>query len=367
MFAIFRYVPLLLLLILPRLHAADLPVERLQLPAGFEIEIWVENIDNARQMAIGDGGTLFVGSRGAGKVYAVPKINGDQPKRVLTLATGLASPSGIAFRDGDLYVADVNRLYRYRDIESHLLDVPQPELVFEDIPSDRMHGWKNIAFGPDGLLYIPVGAPCNICEPGQPYASLHRLNLDTLELELVAEGIRNTVGFDWHTETGELWFTENGRDMLGDDIPPCEINVITQEGQHFGYPYLHGTSVPDPDFAIQKPDGLEISTPALDLGAHVAPLGLLFYRGDMFPASYQQKILVAEHGSWNRSDKIGYRIMVGDVVDHSVQNYRPFIQGWLQPGDITWGRPVAFEMLDDGSLLISDDYASVIYRVSYSQ
>ena len=347
------------------LRAADLPLDRLNLPPGFAIEVWVDNIENARQMARGDQGTLFVGSRGAGKVYMVPKIDSAGEKRVLTLMSGMRSPSGIAFHDGDLYVADVSDLWRFRDIENHLLDPPEPELVLDTLPTDRMHGWKNIDFGPDGGLYIPVGAPCNVCDPGLPYASIHRINLDSMNMQLVATGIRNTVGFDWHPQTGQLWFTENGRDMMGDDLPPCEINVVTQPNQHFGYPYLHASNVPDPEFATRKPADVEVTPPALELGAHVAPLGLHFYQGDMFPEQWQGSVFVAEHGSWNRSEKIGYRLMVGEVQDEKIVNYRPFVDGWLQPGDLTWGRPVAFEPLPDGSLLVSDDYAGVIYRISY--
>ncbi len=352
------------LLSLPSL-AADLPMQALRLPSGFQIEIWVDEIANARQMALGEKGTLFVGSRSAGKVYAVPNIEGQQDKRVLQIASGLRSPSGIAFKDGDLYVADIDKIYRYADIEDDMPNWPEPELFFDGLPSDTHHGWKNIAFGPDGDLYIPVGAPCNICDPGDPYAAIHRLDMQSLELTTIARGIRNTVGFDWHPQTGQLWFTDNGRDHMGDDLPPCEINVLTEEGQHFGYPYLHGSGVADPEYSLDQPAELQISLPARDLGAHVAPLGLFFYQGQMFPDQYRNRILVAEHGSWNRSDKIGYRIMIGQVEGSQVVDYRPFIDGWLLPGNLNWGRPVAFQALSDGSVLISDDYAGVVYRLSY--
>lgn len=346
--------------------AADLPMHGLRLPAGFQIEVWVDEIANARQMALGEKGTLFVGSRSAGKVYAVPNIEGQQDKRVLQIASGLRSPSGIAFKDGDLYVADIDKIYRYADIEDDMPNWPEPELFFDGLPSETHHGWKNIAFGPEGDLYIPIGAPCNICDPGEPYAAIHRLDMDSRELISIARGVRNTVGFDWHPQTDQLWFTDNGRDHMGDDLPPCEINVLTEEGQHFGYPYLHGSGVADPEYAADQPGDLQISLPARDLGAHVAPLGLHFYQGQMFPQEYRNRILVAEHGSWNRSDKIGYRIMIGQIEGEEVVDYRPFIDGWLLPGNLNWGRPVAFEGLADGSVLISDDYAGVIYRLSYT-
>lgn len=345
--------------------AQDLPMHALNLQPGFNIEIWVDGIDNARQMALGDKGTLFVGSRREGKVYAVPNVGGDQTKRVLIVASGLQQPSGVAYKDGDLYVADIDTIYRYPDIETDMPRWPEPEIFFDNLPSDTHHGWKNIAFGPDGNLYIPVGAPCNICDPGDPYAAIHRLDMETLELTNIARGVRNSVGFDWHPQTNQLWFTDNGRDHMGDDLPPCEINLITEEGQHFGYPYLHGTSVPDPEFAASKPADLEITLPSEDLGAHVAPLGLSFYSGDMFPEEYKNTFLVAEHGSWNRSNKIGYRLMIGRVESTEVVDYRPFIDGWLLPGEVNWGRPVAFQPLPDGSVLISDDYAGVVYRLTY--
>lgn len=345
--------------------AQDLPITNLRLQPGFEVEVWVDEIANARQMALGDADTLFVGSRAEGKVYAVPNVSGDQEKQVMVIASGLRSPSGIAYRDGDLYVADIDKLYRYEDIEADMPNWPEPILVTDELPSDAHHGWKNIAFGPDGYLYIPIGAPCNICEPGEPYAAIHRMDIETGQYEPVAQGIRNSVGFDWHPQTDQLWFTDNGRDLMGDDLPPCEINVITELGQHFGYPYLHGASVDDPVFARRKPDQLEITLPAGELPAHVAPLGMMFYQGEMFPESYQNTFFVAEHGSWNRSSKIGYRVMMGTVEGDQVKDYRPFIEGWLMPRDQVWGRPVAFQTLADGSVLVSDDYAGAIYRVSY--
>ncbi len=337
------------------------------MPDGFVVELWVDNIRNARQMALGDDGTLFVGSRNAGRVYAVPQINNPSGGgNLIVLGDDFVMPSGIAFHRGDLYVADINIIYRYPDIEASLPQVPRRQVVYEDLPTDRHHGWKHIEFGPDGRLYIPVGAPCNICEPELPYAAIHALNVETGERSLIARGVRNTVGFDWHPETGQLWFTENGRDWLGDDIPPCEINVVQVAGQHFGFPYVHGLAILDPEYGIQlNRQNIMHSGPALELDAHVAPLGAHFYRGNQFPASYRNQLLVAEHGSWNRTKKIGYRVMIGRIEGDRVLDYRPFLDGFLLPNGDVIGRPVDVIELTDGSILVSDDYAGVIYRVSY--
>lgn len=344
--------------------ASDLDLKRLTLDPGFRIEVWVEDIPNARQMALSQSDTLFVGSRSAGNVYAVSAISGMQHKLAEILVSGLKAPAGVAMQGGDLYVSDVNRILKFPDVDRSAGKLLM-EVVYDQLPDERMHGWKNIAFGPDGKLYIPVGAPCNVCNSALPFAALHCLDLELGVLELVAEGIRNTVGFDWHPETGELWFTDNGRDLMGDDMPPDEVNRVSAAGQHFGYPFVHGEDVRDTEFFEQAPVGRELTQPALEIQAHSAPLGIHFYRGDMFPESYQGAVLVAEHGSWNRSEKVGYQVSIGDVVDGRIENYRPFIRGWLQDENLSWGRPVAFLELNDGSLLISDDYAGVIYRVSY--
>lgn len=343
-------------------------VGHLTVPPGYQIDVLVNGVTNARQMAMGSE-TLFVGSHSEGVVYAVRDPFGEP--QVQVILKDLTMPSGIAWRDGDLYVAAVDKLYRLSNIEHYLQSgqpIPAPELIYDQLPKDTHHGWKNIAFGPDGLLYIPIGAPCNICEPGSPYASIRALNITTGELKLVAEGVRNSVGFDWHPATGQLWFSDNGRDWLGDELPPEEINVVSKAGQHFGYPYVHGSNIEDPEFFSRKPKGLEITPPRLAMTAHSAPLGLLFYTGQQFPQENgQQMLFLAQHGSWNRSDKVGYRVMeillgqAGQVID-----FRPFIDGWLaESGDVT-GRPVAFLQLADGSMLVSDDMAGVIYRVTYS-
>jgi glucose/arabinose dehydrogenase len=277
--------------------AAPLPIERIRLPAGFRIAVYAHPVPNARQMALGGRGTLFVGSRSAGRVYAVRDEDGDfTADRVTVIAEGLAMPSGIAFKDGDLYVAEIHRVLRFEGIEARL-HAPAFSVVTDALPRDRHHGWKFIAFGPDGKLYVPVGAPCNVCEPPQPiYAALTRMNPDGSGHEIFAAGIRNTVGFDWQPGTGTLWFTDNGRDHLGDDIPPDELNAAVRPGQHFGFPACHGRSVLDPVFG--RPGACDASTPpAVELGPHVAALGMRFYAGSQFPDAYHGRIFIAEHGS----------------------------------------------------------------------
>lgn len=342
---------------------AAVELDRLTIPEGYSISQYADGVENARQMALGDNGTLFVGSRRAGKVHAVVDSNSDYvADRVIVIDQGLNMPSGVAFHDGDLYVAAVGDLFRYDDIEAHLDNPPERVLVTDHFPDDEHHGWKYIEFGPDGKLYVPIGAPCNIClEPG--YARIVRINADGSNEEVVAEGVRNSVGFDFDPITGDLWFTDNGRDMLGDNLPPCELNHVTEPGQHFGYPFWHGGLVRDPEFGGQR-DYDEFVAPAQQLVAHTAPLGMMFYRGDLLPEDLKNDILVAEHGSWNRSHKSGYRIMRAHLDDQrKVIQYQPFITGWLQ-GEQSWGRPVDLLELPDGSILISDDQAGVIYRVS---
>ncbi len=275
-------------------------------------------------------------------------------------------PNGVAFKDGDLYVAEVNRILKYEDIESNLDAPGEPVVVNDSYPTERSHGWKYIAFGPDGKLYIPVGAPCNICESeDEIFASLTRMNADGSGVEVVQHGIRNTVGFAWHPDTKELWFTENGRDWMGDDEPACELNHAPKDGMHFGYPYCHQGNLADPKFG-KKRSCDEFTAPARNLGPHVAPLGMEFYNGDNFPASFQGDILIAEHGSWNRKKKSGYRVMRVRLKDGKAISYEPFATGWLDdPSQQIWGRPVDIEPLPDGSLLLSDDFADVIYRISY--
>ncbi|MET1259381.1 sorbosone dehydrogenase family protein [Flagellimonas sp. DF-77] len=347
-----------------------LPLERLNLPEGFTIELYAEGIDGARSMAMGDEGTLFVGTRNEKTVYAIQDQDGDfKADKVMVLDSTLEVPNGIAFRDGDLYVAEVGRLLRYDEIESHLEDFEViPEIVYDDYPTEFHHGWKYIAFGPDDKLYVPVGAPCNICDStvaDQRYATITRMDPDGNNREIYAHGVRNTVGFTWHPETKEMWFTDNGRDMMGDDVPPCELNRISRAGQHFGYPYCHGGTVADPEFNDRDCD--EFTAPVQAMGAHVAPLAVKFYRGDMFPESYRNYAFVAEHGSWNRSKKVGYRIALVELDGNESVGYTTFIDGWLDDeSQDQFGRPVDILFLEDGSMLISDDYGDAIYRVHYT-
>lgn len=342
-------------------------LDKISLPPGFKIEIYAANVPDARSLSLGENGTVFVGSRGAGEVYALVDADRDYTvDRVVAIDEGLNSPNGVAFRDGALYVAEIDRILRYDDIESRLDDPPAPVVVYDGYPTDRHHGWKFIAFGPDGLLYVPVGAPCNVCDSENPiYASITRIRPDGSGLEIIASGVRNTVGFHWHPTTGDLWFTDNGRDLLGDDRPPDELNHLTQVGQNFGFPFCHGNGILDPEFGRGRSCG-EFIAPAQALGPHVAALGMRFYTGSMFPEQYRNQIFIAEHGSWNRSVPIGYRITLVRLDGDTPTSYEVFAQGWLQ-GATAWGRPVDVLVMPDGSLLVSDDKAGAVYRISYEQ
>ena len=341
-------------------------LDNITMPEGFKIALYAE-VPNARSMALSPSGTLYVGNRGKDKVYAVRDTDGDKvADEVLVIDEDLNMPNGVAFRNGDLYVAEVNRVLRYRNIEANLTSPPEPQVLVDDLPTERHHGWKYIAFGPDGKLYVPVGAPCNICESEEEiFASITRMNADGSGREVYAHGVRNTVGFTWHPRTGEMYFTDNGRDWMGDNLPPCELNRATQKGQHFGYPYCHAGQYADPDFNT-KPCS-DFVAPFQSLGPHVAALGVKFKSGTMFPAEYDNVMFIAEHGSWNRSKKIGYRIsMVGIDAQGKSTGYKPFAEGWLIPNSQrTWGRPVDVLFMPDGSMLISDDDAGAIYRVTY--
>lgn len=352
------------------LSQKDLQLDKLILPEGFSISLFAR-VDNARSLAMSPSGMIYVGNRGGDKVYAVRDTNGDfQADELFVLDSGLRMPNGVAFRDGDLYVAEVNKLWKYSAIEDHL-KAPEKTLIYEDYPTDGHHGWKYIAFGPDGKLYIPVGAPCNICESkNEMYASITRMNADGSDREVFAHGVRNTVGFTWHPETGDMYFTDNGRDMLGDDIPPCELNRATAAGQHFGYPYCHGGDLKDPEFGDKRSCD-EFVAPAQKLGPHVAPLGVKFYTGSQFPENYHHLAFIAEHGSWNRSSEAGhtgYKITTVKLENGKGVTYEDFITGFLnKETNLAWGRPVDLLLLPDGSMLISDDLAGAIYRVTYNK
>jgi glucose/arabinose dehydrogenase len=343
--------------------ARSLPLDRIRLPQGFTIEL-AARVPGAREMAFGDRGTLFVGSVD-GAVHAV--TFDDAGAKVRTVASGLREPVGVAFRDGALYVSAVSRVLRLPDIESRLDHPPKPIVVSDKFPTDGHHGWKFIAFGPDGKLYVPVGAPCNVCEPDPDrYANIMRMNADGSGLEVYARGIRNSVGFDWDPVTRDLWFTNNGRDNLGDDTPPDTLNLARKAGLDFGFPYCHAGTISDPEFGRRKPCA-EFAKPAQPLGAHVAALGMRFYTGKQFPPAYRGQIFIAEHGSWNRSAKVGYRVtLVRLDADRKPVAYEPFAVGWLE-GQRAFGRPADVAVAPDGSLLIADDTAGAIYRVRYRE
>jgi hypothetical protein len=274
-------------------------------------------------------------------------------------------PVGVAFRDGNLYVSAVDRILRFDGMSKRLGNPPAPVTVRDDLPKERHHGWKFIAFGPDGRLYVPIGAPCNICKPDpERFMLIASMKPDGTDRRTFARGVRNSVGFDWHPGTRELWFTDNGRDLMGDDLPPDELNHAPRAGLHFGYPYCHGGTIADPEFGGERSCS-EFVPPAQNLGAHVAALGMRFYDGQQFPAGYRGQIFIAEHGSWNRSKKSGYRVTLVRLNGNRAVSYEPFSTGWLQ-GEAAWGRPVDVLVLPDGSLLVSDDHAGAIYRITYS-
>jgi len=356
----------------PRLFRGNTPpdLSAIQLPSGFKISIYAENVENARSMALSPSGVLFVGTRDKGDVYALVDRDGDfKAEKQYRIASKLNMPNGVAYRDGNLYVAEVSRILVFRDIESKLENPGQPEVIYDKYPTEKHHGWKYIAFGPDGKLYVPVGAPCNICESEDKiFNTITRMNPDGTGMEIVQSGVRNTVGFNWHPETRELWFTDNGRDMLGDDLPACEVNRAEKDFLDFGYPYCHQGNLADPEFGHKFPCERFVK-PVQNLGAHVAPLGIEFYTGKAFPATYKNQILLAEHGSWNRSKKSGYQLSLITLdKDFNAVSYKPFAKGWLDTKtDDVSGRPVDLEQLPDGSLLVSDDYADVIYRITYEK
>jgi glucose/arabinose dehydrogenase len=355
-----------LLLFVSATHAfAALPVERIRLPPGFHIAVLSDAVPSARAMAFSPQGILYVGSLD-GHVYALELRNGGVASRHV-IASGLEMPAGVAWRDGALYVSAVSTILRFDAIDTHLNDPPKPVIVTDKLPTERHHGWKFIAFGPDGKLYVPQGAPCNICLPDRKrYAMIGRMDPDGSHYEVVARGVRNTVGFAWHPVTHELWFTDNGRDLLGDDVPDDKLNRAARPGMDFGYPFCHGGDTPDPEFGKDHPCS-GFTPPVAKLGAHVASLGMRFYSGTMFPPAYRNNIFIAEHGSWNRSSKVGYRVMrVICDPDGSHARQEVFAEGWLAPDQTVWGRPADVLPLPDGSLLISDDYAGAIYRITYT-
>jgi glucose/arabinose dehydrogenase len=357
-------------------QAASTSLGSLVLPAGFHAEVFAE-VENAREMALGPRGTVFVGSQRAGNVYAVVDRDGDhEADQVMTIATGLRQPNGVAMRDGALYVATPSQLLRFDDIEQHLDAPPKPVVVRDDLPASRqVHVWKFIAFGPDGLLYMTAGSQCNVCVPDPMTAAILRMKPDGSNLEVFAEGVRDSQGFDWQPVTHELWFTDNGRDMLGDDVPSDELNVAWKAGLHFGFPFCHQGDVADPEFGAQRACSTT-EPPVLKLGAHVASIGFTFYTGDMFPARYKNAAIIAEHGSWNRSTPSGYRVMAAFTEGRRVTGYEPLVDGFLPgagapggrgAGAAANGRPADVLQMPDGSILISDDAGNRLIRVSYAR
>jgi glucose/arabinose dehydrogenase len=343
--------------------AAEIPVDKIKVPAGFKVELWAAGISNARAMTWGDRGTLFVSSRVAGNVYAITDKGGS--REVKTIAKGLNLPNGVAFKNGTLYIAEVSRISKMEGIEDKLDSPPEMVTVYDTLPKDVPHGWKYLAFGPDGKLYFNIGAPCNICLPPDTHANISRINPDGTGFEYWAHGVRNSVGFDWHPVTRQLYFTTHGRDWLGDESPSDRFDVAPTKGLNFGYPFCHQGDTLDPEFGKGRTCN-DYVKPLLKTGPHVAGNGVMFYTGSMFPAEYKNRAFLAQRGSWNRSKKLGYRVMTVTLENGKVGKYEPFAEGWLQ-GDQIWGRPVYTQMMKDGSLLISDDYAGAIYRVSYTR
>ena len=362
---LFSLIPLLF--VANQIYADSIHLEQIKLPPGFTIAVYTDKVPNARGLTLGKNGTVFVGSMSKGNVYALVDSDGDQrADKVFTIASGLQMPVGVAYRNGSLYVSAVDRILRFDEIEQRLANPPKPVIVTDRFPHETHHGWKFIAFGPDGKLYVPVGAPCNICEPDPDrYALISRMNPDGSGYEIVVRGVRNSVGFAWDPTSHDLWFTDNGRDLLGDDQPPDELNHAPKSGMNFGYPYCHGGTIPDPEYGSKHPCS-EFTPPTVNLGPHVASLGMRFYTGKMFPPKYQNQIFIAEHGSWNRSKKIGYRITSVSRDEQGHLRYSVFAEGWLQ-GQEAWGRPVDVLVMPDGALLVSDDLAGVIYRISYKK
>jgi glucose/arabinose dehydrogenase len=343
----------------------QIPVQRVTLPAGFHAEVWAHGMPGARMMAVGTNGTVFVGTRTIGRVYAVTDRNGTRTTR--TIAQGLNQPNGIAFHNGSLFVIAINRVLRYDNIEANLEHVPTPvDLTAAfGLPTEEHHGWKFAAFGPDGKLYMQVGAPCNICTVEENrHAVLMRFNPDGSGREVVARGVRNSVGMAHHPVTGQLWFTNNGRDWAGENEPQDSLGVVRRTGEHFGFPYCHMGTMQDPE--IHGRQCSEFSPPAMLLGAHTAALGMRFYTGTMFPAEYRNSMFIARHGSWNRTERAGYDIVNVTLDAQGVPHMRPFMGGWLQ-GNEFFARPTDVQQLADGSLLVSDELTGSIYRVTYRQ
>jgi glucose/arabinose dehydrogenase len=347
--------------------ASEIPVSKLKVPAGFKVEIWASGLPGGRAMALSDSKKkVYVGTRVIGRVYEVTDT-GDK-RTIRTVADKLAMPAGVAFKDGALYVMALDKVLRFEGIENNPNVQPQDLTSKFDLPPEPHHNWKYIAFGPDGKLYVPFGAPCNICEPTNAYAQLRRYNADGSGKEVIARGIRNTVGFDWHPKTKELWFTDHGRDWMGDDKPQDELNRLSKTGLNFGFPYCHAEGIPDPDVKKANPCA-GVTKPVALMGPHAAVMGVKFYTGDMFPASYKDTMFIARRGSWNRTQLSGFDVVtVKASADGKEAKVTPFLTGFRDPkGKDFWGRPVYLLQMPDGALLVSDEQNGAIYRISYQK
>lgn len=346
--------------------ASDIPLDKIKLPPGFKAEIWASGIPGARAMALGDNGKVYIGTRGIGRVYEVSDNGKERTSRVVV--DKLVQPAGVAYRNGTLYVMAIDKVLRFDGIAKNPNAQPVDMTASFNLPREQHHNWKYISFGPDNKLYVPFGAPCNICEPGQEYAQIRRYNADGSGMEVVARGVRNTVGFDWHPVTRELWFTDHGRDWMGDDGPEDELNRMSKTGQNFGFPYCHANGIPDPD--IKKANACDgVTMPVATVGPHAAAMGIHFYTGRMFPAEYRNAAFIARKGSWNRTTKFGFDV-VAVKVDAADQNAKitPFMTGFLdEKADAFWGRPAYIAQMRDGSLLVSDEQLGAIYRISYAK
>ena len=341
-----------------------IPVAGQDIAPGFSMSVYTDEVPNARQMAESESGILFVGTQRAGRLYAVVPSPDGSPE-VVTFAKGLTMPSGLALSGADLYVAALDRVLRYPDIANSFRESPKPVVVTDALPDERHHGWKYLSVGPDGYLYVPVGAPCNVCdETDERFASILRMDPRTGEATVYAHGVRNSVGMAWHPETNQLWFTDNGRDWMGDDIPPEEVNRVTDPGAHYGFPHIHGSAIRDPEFGKDH-DPADYVPPEVEIQAHAAAIGMDFYTGVGFGSDYMNALFIAEHGSWNRSSKVGYRVSVVQFVDDSPV-YSPFVDVWLE-GQKASGRPADVLAARDGTLLISDDQGGRIYRVERTE
>ena len=347
--------------------ASEMKLDKIKLPPGFKIELWAEGMPNARSIAVGAKGTVFVGTRLVDAVYAITEKDGK--REVKTILKGLYRPNGIAFHNGSLYVAELSRILRYDNIEDKLDNPGQPTVVFDALPKDEPHGWKYLTVGPDGWLYFNIGAPCNACVPPDTHAAIVRVDPKNGVMETVAKGVRNSVGMAFHPNTKELWFTNHGRDWMGEDLPHDTLHRLANSARksaHFGYPYCHQGDFLDPELGKGRSCS-EFTPPALKLGPHIAPLGMRFYTGKMFPAEYRNRIIIANHGSWNKTQKIGFNLMqvTLDAQGKAVK-YEPFAEGWAD-GNNYWGRPVDVQVMSDGALLVSDDVAGAVYRISYKR